>query len=132
MAVDFEFQMPRDKHDIETATALVALGWERVEPAMPQILDWVLDSNWPVARVLQPFLVNSGAKLAPFFRTILDTDDDTAKYHILSSIVMCSNDLAMALRPELERLCRCPTHGELREEVSDLAREILKNLCEPM
>lgn len=125
---DFELSMPRDKYDIETATALVVLGWDRLESAMPQILDWVQDSNWPVASVFQPFLVDAGAKLAPYLRTILDTDDDTGKYHILASVVMLSNDLAMALRPELERLCYCPTDGEWREEVSELAREILEEL----
>lgn len=128
MANDFTYSLLRDKYDVETATALVLLGWERVEPGIPQILEWVLDSNWPVARIFQPFLANSGARLAPFLRTILEKDDDTGKYHILAGVVMHSKVLALELQPELERLALRPTEGELREEVSEQACIILKNL----
>ncbi len=128
MDQDFEFSLPNDKHDIETAAALVELGWERVEPAAFQILEWVLDGNWPVASVLQPLLVKAGARLAPCVRTILESEDDTGKYHLLVGVVMHSTELALALRPELSRLSCRPTAGELSEEVSNQAQEILKNL----
>ncbi len=50
--------LPQDKYDTEAATALVGAGWESIAPVMPQILTWMQDLNWPVAHILQPFLVS--------------------------------------------------------------------------
>jgi hypothetical protein len=55
-----DYHLPRDKHDTDSAAALVSLGWEAVLPVVPEIMEWVQDSNWPVARVFSPFLVEAG------------------------------------------------------------------------
>ncbi|MER8435665.1 DUF5071 domain-containing protein [Mesorhizobium sp. M1312] len=55
--------LPENKHDTAKAAALVALGFPQVEP---QIMEWLQDMNWPVARVLAPLV-----PLAPHIRTIL-------------------------------------------------------------
>lgn len=122
---EVNFPMPNDKHDVDCATALVTLGWEKVKPSIPQILEWMQDMNWPVAKVFQPFLIDAGAHLAPFLMPILAGDDDTWKYHVLADIVSQSPELAGALDAELNRLASCPTDGERIEGVSEQARDIL-------
>jgi hypothetical protein len=127
MNKDFGVPLPRDKHDTENAMTLVSLGWERVKPVMPQILDWMQDMNWPVARVFQPFLVQVGAPLAPYLQTVFESDDDAWKYSILVGIVDQSPELAVALRADLERLSESPTAGEQLEGLSEQAKEILRS-----
>lgn len=117
--------LPRDKHDTDAAQALVVLGWERVECVAPQMLEWMQDSNWPVAAVLRPFLVAQGARLAPFIGPIFASNDEVWKYFILDGIVRQSPELASALGTELARLAGHPTAGERLEGVTAQAQEIL-------
>lgn len=117
--------LPCDKHDTDAAEALVALGWEKLERVMPQILEWMQDINWPVAAIFRPFLVAQGARLAPCLKPIFASDDDIWKYNILSGIVLQSPELASAISAELERLVRSPTTGERQEYVTEQAEEIL-------
>ena len=119
--------LPRDKHDTGNAQALTALPWEEIRPAMPQILEWVQDVNWPVAGVLLPYLAGIGPRLAPYVKTVQASDDDQWKYFVLHGIVRHSRELAFELDGELQRFAHAPTMGELEEGVAEVAREIL--LC---
>jgi len=128
MPTDLLSLIPTSKFETAKAERLVALGYPAVGPVLPQILEWVQDLNWPVARVFQPFLVSIGAPLAPFVRTVLATSDDSWKHYVVIGIVGASTELAHALRQDLERIVRSPTPGEVAEEVSDVAAEVLQSL----
>ena len=117
--------LPRDKHDTQNAQALTALRWEELHPAMPQILAWVQDANWPVATILLPYLAGIGPRLAPYVKTVLASDDEQWKYCVLLGIVRHSPGLAVALGGELKRFAQAPTAAELEEGVAEAAREIL-------
>lgn len=43
--------LPKDKFDLERATALVSTGYPTVAPILPDILGWLQDGNWPGVRV---------------------------------------------------------------------------------
>ncbi|CAM2925196.1 DUF5071 domain-containing protein [Janthinobacterium lividum] len=118
--------LPRDKHDTENAQALIALSWEELRPAMPQILEWVQDVNWPVAGILLPYLAGIGPRLAPYVKTVLASNDEQWKYFVLQGIVRHSRELAFELDGELQRFAHAPTMGELEEGVAEVAREILQ------
>ncbi|WP_193316966.1 DUF5071 domain-containing protein [Janthinobacterium sp. FT14W] len=118
--------LPRDKHDTQQAQALIALPWDDVAPAMPQILEWVQDVNWPVAGVLLPYLAGIGPRLAPYVKTVLASDDEQWKYVVLQGIVRPSRELAVAVDGELTRFALAPTAAELAEGVAEAAREILR------
>ncbi|MCM2564608.1 DUF5071 domain-containing protein [Janthinobacterium kumbetense] len=118
--------LPRDKHDTPNAQALIALSWEEVHPAMPQILEWVQDVNWPVAGVLLPYLAGIGPRLAPYIKTVLAGNDEQWKYYVLQGIVRHSRELAFELDGELQRFAHAPTMGEREEGVAEVAREILQ------
>lgn len=99
-----------------------------MEPIASRLLEWVQDANWPVARVLSPSLAQAGKALAPHVRSVLASDDEQWKYHVLQSVVAQSLELAEALGPELRRIALHPTAAEHEEEVDVVARHALKLL----
>ena len=125
MDKELELLLPRDKYDTRNAMALVTLGWHKVECVAPQILEWLQDINWPVASIFRPFLVDAGARLAPFIRPIFAADDAIWTFNILQAVVSQSSALATELSCELERLVNSPTLAEQLEGASDEARQIL-------
>jgi hypothetical protein len=125
MTTDLQMNMPIDKRDVRGAEALVALGYPAVEPILAQLLEWVQDGNWPVARTLAPFLSTIGSPLAPHVAQILQGDDDTWKYFLLSTVVGKSKELTAVLLPQLERLKSNPTEGEVEEGLDLMASNIL-------
>jgi len=117
--------LPRDKHDIEHAAALVALEWKEVEYVVPRILERLQDLNWPVAGVFGPFLVDAGARLAPFIRPIFAAHDAIWTFNLLQTVVSRSPALATELSCERERMANNPTLAECAEGVSAQAWQIL-------
>jgi hypothetical protein len=128
MATDLVALIPATKFETDKALALMQLGFPAVEPVMPQILEWLQDLNWPVGHVFQPFLASIGQPLAPYIRVILAGEDDSWKYSLLRAVVDQSPELARALRPELEHVAKNPSAGEVKEEVNQVAIEILEAL----
>jgi Domain of unknown function (DUF5071) len=119
--------MPITKLDTEKAEAIVALGFPMVEPILDDILVWLQDTNWPVAKVFEPFLVRIGAPLTPHIQTILKTDDDVWKYWIVQNVIGESAELTQIFKAELLRIATKPTTGEHKEEVNLVAQTILDN-----
>jgi Domain of unknown function (DUF5071) len=116
---------------LEAAERAVACGWPGVEPVVPQLLDWLKDCNWPVAHILAPFLAGIGCPLAPYLRPILDGEDTSWKYWILSEVIRRAPlSLVEQLRPELDRIARNPTVAEIGEGISDDARIALARLSD--
>lgn len=122
--------LPKDKFDTDGAEALVALGHPAVEPILPELLAWLQDMNWPVARVIQPFLAQIGAPLAPHLRAALASQDHVWKYWILTQILAESPELRALLREDLERLAWSPIPGERDEELDIEAGALLTRPCE--
>ena len=118
--------LPTEKTDTEKAQGVIALGFPAVEPVLPLLLEWTKDMNWPVARVLQPFLASIGAPLAPHVRNVLATTDEIWKFWVLHCIVRESADLVVPLQAELLRLAKVPTPSEIEEKLDIEAREILE------
>ncbi len=118
--------IPENKHDLERANAAVAAGFPIVQPILAELLEWVQDFNWPVARVLAPFLAAIGLPITSHVRAVLEGNDEVWKYWVVSTILGPSRPLAEAFRAELERLASTPTVSEASEEVDDVARETLQ------
>ena len=111
---------------MERARAAVAAGYPAVDPILPELLEWLQDCNWPVSHILAPFLTSIGSPLIPHIRRILDTDDEIWKYWMISVIMRDSFELASAFRDELKRLVSSPTEREAREELNEVAQEVLE------
>ncbi|MGF6346805.1 DUF5071 domain-containing protein [Variovorax sp. W2I14] len=117
--------LPVDKHDLPKAEAVVALGYPAVEALLPELITWMQDINWPVAKILTPFLAGIGEPLAPHLRMIFESEDHVWKYRVLDKLVAPSPRLAVAVEPYLLRMALEPSLGESGEEVDEIARRIL-------
>ena len=120
----------RGKCDLETAERLVALGYPAVAPALPELLEWIQDINWPVAHILAPFLATVGRPLVPELWRVLHSDDSMWKYWCISYIIAeMPLDVAVEFEPELSRLAHDPAPWERAEELDDVARDALARLA---
>ena len=117
--------IPRHKSDGERCRAVQEAGWPAVEPILPDLLEWLQDYNWPVAKGLAPFLAGIGAPLAPHIRRVLDTDDEIWKYWLLECLVKENEKLASALRVELQALASAPRDDEDRRMLAESAAATL-------
>jgi hypothetical protein len=118
--------VPRDKFDLDAAQRAIAAGRPAVEPVLGELVGWCVDSNWPVARALGPFLGALGSPVIPAVREVLDGDDATAKYHVLVIVVASMPAAARAeLGCVLSRLARSLDPAELAEGVPEVAAELL-------
>lgn len=118
--------LPENKFDLARATAAVEAGYPAVAPILPELLEWLQDCNWPVAHVLAPFLASIGEPLVPHVKRVLESDDDIWKYWVICRLINPSPILAGAFYEELERLANSPTEREAREELNEVAQEVLE------
>jgi hypothetical protein len=123
---DIRTLIPQTKFDTDRAERAVAAGYPAVEPILPELLEWIQDGNWPVAKILAPFLGTIGTPLLPHIRRILATNDNIWKYWTLTYLVQGSPDVVTALRDDLQRYADSPTPDERAEELDELARTILQ------
>jgi len=129
MSRDLSTLVPATKFETEKAQRLVALGYPAVGPVLDEIMEWVEDGNWPVAKVFSPFLATVGAPLAPQVRHVLESQDEQWKYFVLRSIVGESASLAHALAVDLQRLMHNPSDAERAEGLHTLASELFQKHC---
>ena len=118
--------LPRDKHDTLAVDQLVELGYPIIAPALPELLKWLQDANWPVARPISDLLVKIGKPVVPLILEVLKGDDAIWKYWCLECVVRrLPSDAVADLRPELERLAQYPSDSDRQEEVNVSARSLL-------
>ena len=122
---DFQSLIPQHKSDLERANAAVVAGYPTVAPILLQLLEWLQDYNWPVAKVLTPFFISIGKPLIPPIQHVMNTDDNVWKYWVMDVIMWDSYELTVAFQEELERLAWSPTDDEVAEELDRVAQEVL-------
>ena len=54
---DHSIILPRDKHDTLAVRQLAELGYPIISPVLPELMKWLQDANWPVARPISDLLV---------------------------------------------------------------------------
>jgi Domain of unknown function (DUF5071) len=118
--------VPAHKHDLERAQAAVAAGYPAVASVLDDLLTWIQDINWPVARVLVPLLAGVGLPLAPYVQRILSSGDHVWKYNVIKFIIAESKVLRQEFDAELRRLVASPTEIERKEELPEVARDALR------
>ena len=80
MPIDPRELLPRSTRDREAARAVIALGYPAVAPVLPDLLEWLQDYNWPVARPIGEFLASIPEPMVPHIRAVLDGNDLIWKY----------------------------------------------------
>ena len=91
-----------DKCDENKAQGLIDLGYPENEMYLDHMMEWMQDWNWPVARVLQPFLAELGDPIVSRIQRVLEGNDSIWKYWcILCLINEMPIQSAMKLKPSL-------------------------------
>jgi hypothetical protein len=121
--------VPEAKDETAKATKLVAQGYPAVAPVLAEMLEWVEDAQWPVAKVFLPFLARIGAPLVPHVRYVLQSQDEQWKRVVLDHIVSESGDLAHGLSVDLLRLIDTPTDAERAEDLHTTADALFQKYC---
>jgi Domain of unknown function (DUF5071) len=122
--------IPKDKHDwdLEKAMDIHWYNYAELKPIIPQLLIWLQDINWPVAKpisaLLKPMLPDILTELIP----ILQSEDGVWKYNILQVFFIETktsywNNIASLIID----LAKNPSEIDKKEEVDILALEIINN-----
>lgn len=125
---DIKQLLPKHRLDEANALAIIVLGYPAVESVLPDLLYWLQDYNWPVAKVIAPFLSTIGTPLIPYLHNILMTTDDEWKYWIMNLLIAKSPELVRLLHDDLQHIATVPTENERSSKLDVLAQEILQQL----
>ena len=118
--------IPKDKSDIETAEKLSGHSYDEIKSIVPELLTWIQDMNWPVARPVADYLESISEHLTLDLLEILKGTDDIWKYWTLHVFGLWSkNPVDKRLMDEIKRIATTPTKGEQTEEVDQIARQII-------
>jgi hypothetical protein len=79
--------LPVDKDDVLAVEAVAALGYPGAQPILLDLLKWIRNESWPVAKPALEFLATIGPRLAPQVREVLSSRDDPWKAVVLRQIV---------------------------------------------
>lgn len=117
--------LPKGKADTESLSHWAQLSPCEQQCAVPFLLIWLQDINWPVAPEVRSRLQPLGAALVPFLEPILESSDEIWQYWIISALLpTLPPDALQALRPHIKRLTTAPS----AQEVDQVAAELLAAL----
>ncbi|WP_102272307.1 DUF5071 domain-containing protein [Cytobacillus massiliigabonensis] len=125
----YEDYLPTDKHDFDRVHQLKQMERTALLPLLPDLMEWIQDMNWPIAREVAELLLTFPNELVPLIKEVLATNDDVWKYWCLIILAKkLPEDMRKHLKAELTRLVESPTAGEKLEELDEIAREILRTI----
>jgi hypothetical protein len=120
--------LPADKSDMAACRRLEAASDLEVVGHLRELLEWLQDMNWPVARLVATRIAGLGLPLTEPLREILRGNDDTWKYYIINNFLPTTGRQVLeSLLPDLNRIVMSPTSGEEREELPQSVRDLLQS-----
>lgn len=117
--------LPKSKSDVQSVDRITQLSYPVVAPILPQLLEWLQDGNWPVAKRLAPWLASLGLTLVPTLDQALAMDDPAWNYWLIELVISRDEALYHHYRPWLTRCASSPTLKEQQYEVDEVAYEAL-------
>lgn len=116
--------IPKDKHDLETAIQLKNYSYQELKEIIPNLLEWLQDINWPVAKPVSDYLQSIHNEITDELLLVLKSDDGAWKYWIVTFFgLVIENSL---IQKEILRIAHFPTKNEKIEEVDLIALEIVE------
>ena len=80
--------MIEHKFDLQAVQHLKALPAEQVVPLLPDIMTWMQDMNWPVAKPVVELLLMYPNEITPLVLQVLEGDDEMWIYWCLEQLVV--------------------------------------------
>ncbi|MEM9241470.1 MAG: DUF5071 domain-containing protein [Pseudomonadota bacterium] len=119
--------IPKDKHDLPATNRAKEMGFPALNEAIPELLEWVQDANWPVAEPLASVLQYAGAEIVPHVRNVLAGQDAEWKWAMIVLVIAQSSpEVISDLHDELLRLAQDPSERDTLAGVDAAATEVLK------
>ncbi len=118
--------IPKDKFDNSTINQLCMLTDNEMQPIIFNLLEWLRDYNWPIARDILPIVILHQNIAMPHILTILQGNDIMWKYWIIELVIPYLIDPNKQLvKSELERLSSVEIINEDIDEIVKLVKKCL-------
>lgn len=120
--------VPKHKDDFQAVEFLRKTDFKRFKAHINELLSWIQDMNWPVAREIAEILSFHTNSIKKQIINIIKSDDDIWKYWCVRELLYFTKekDLDCEIISELKRIVSYPTKGEVEEEVNIIAKETLE------
>ncbi|WP_295794931.1 DUF5071 domain-containing protein [Mucilaginibacter sp.] len=125
--MDVKDLIPKHKDDQKVIARLKRLSFEQIKPIVPELLEWLQDMNWPIARSVADILEPFADRIAPEIIKIFKTNDGVWKMWVLRNLTRHTE--STLLLSEIERIAKFPTRDEIEEEANLEAIAILNGEC---
>jgi hypothetical protein len=79
--------LPVNKDDVAAIETIKAHGYPAVQPILLDLLKWIRQESWPVAKPTREFLMTIGPRLAPEVREVLGSRSDSLRAVVLGQVV---------------------------------------------
>lgn len=97
-----------------------------LEPYLAELLIWVKDINWPVARPIAKRLSLCGIELVNPIKIVLLSDDALWKYWVITEILVnLSKDVRACLIDDIVKLINNPSAVDREEGVDQAAGDLM-------
>lgn len=123
--------VPENKFDFHGMEELKMLSDEEIAFILPELLGWMRDMNWPVAREMPTLLAGHQKVLAPCLIEVLQPGQpecDWKNYIIGSLLPLLGEECLLAIKPCLERIAKEPTREEIEEETDLAAEQFIRDI----
>ncbi len=118
--------IPKSKGDLSTAEKLTNYSYEELKEIIPNLLEWLQDMNWPVAKPVSEYLESINDKITTELLSILKSNDDEVwKYWIITIFGPITQ--SPIIKNEIIRTATSPTENEIIEEVDKVAKGIVNS-----
>lgn len=115
--------LPCTKNDVAAAKKILALP--ETEENFPFLLTWLKDMNWPVAKVLSPYLAKIGVPLKNDIVKIFNGNDVMWQYWILVELIDVPNlSLAKVLENELSHLSSTTCDTDIKKQAENIINKL--------
>lgn len=111
--------IPHDKTDIERVQRLANIGFPKLNPIIPDLLNWIQDMSWPVANYCISLLKKAGPEILPFVLNVFESEDyEWIQWVIIGLWESFSLEVKLSLLPRLRELMHDELPPEYREVLS--------------
>jgi hypothetical protein len=123
---DLRKSLPQRHDDLDALPRLVAVGYPAVEPVLFDLLKWIRQPEWPVAKPVVDFLREIGAPLRPAIEQMFRTEDRAWAAQAIREIL--EHWPVEALQPLFAQLEQQAIHAHFGYDLEALSLLVRKRL----
>lgn len=119
--------IPKDKFDNSTINQLCKLTDNEIQPIIFDLLEWLQDYNWPIAKDILPIVVLHQNIAMPHILAILQDNDTMWKFWVIELVIpYLIYPNKQLVKSELERLSSLEIIDEDINEIVKISKRCLE------